>query len=75
MIFFNLFTFILSTFISDAFKNTFHLHNKFRMSNKLYNQNILNNDNFVYIISHHYLCDDYFYPSYCDLHRIYKTDT
>jgi len=72
------------TFVSDAFKNTYYLHHtlhhKVKMSNKLYNQNILNDNNniipddFVYIISHHYECDDYFYESYCDLHRIYKTD-
>jgi hypothetical protein len=49
-----------------------------KFSNKLFDHN--NNDNniitndFVYIISHHYECDDYFYPSYCDLHRIYKTE-
>jgi hypothetical protein len=74
---------MLFTFVSDAFKNTYYLHHKVKMSNKLYIQNILNDNNdnnniipddFVYIISHHYECDDYFYQSYCDLHRIYKTD-
>ena len=80
MIFLNLFTFILFINISNAFKNTYYLHNKVKLSNKIYNQNILNNDNnmftddFVYIISHHYTCEDYYYQSYCDLHRIYKTD-
>jgi hypothetical protein len=85
MIFLNLFTFILFTFTSNAFKNTFNLYNKLKSSNKLFNNNILNNDilnndnniitdNFLYIISHHYECDDYFYQSYCDLHRIYKSD-
>ena len=80
MFFINLFTFIVFTFVSDAFKNTNFLHYKLKISYKLYNQNILNNDNniftdnFVYIISHHYTCEDYFYQSYCDLHRIYKTE-
>lgn len=67
MFFINLFTFILFTFASDAFKNTNFIHYKLKMSNILYTQNILNNDmftyNFVYIISHHYTCKDYFYPS------------
>jgi hypothetical protein len=77
--FIHLFTFTLFTFVSRAFKNTFILHNQLKNSNKLFNHNILNNDNiithdFVYIISHHYECDDYFYQSYCDLHRIYKTE-
>jgi hypothetical protein len=78
--FINVFTFTLFTFVSHAFKNTFIFHNQFKSSNKLFNNNILNNDNhiitddFVYIITHHYECDDWFYQSYCDLHRIYKTE-
>ena len=77
---FNIFTFILFTFLSNALKKNNYLHHKLKMGRKLYNQNILNDDNntitdnFVYIISHHYTCEDYFYQSYCDLHRIYKTD-
>jgi len=35
------------------------------------NKNIIN-DNFLYIITHIYECDDYFYQNYCDVYRIYK---
>jgi hypothetical protein len=31
-------------------------------------------NNFVYIISHHYFSDDWNYPPYCDLYKIYKTE-
>ena len=71
--FINLFIFTLFTFVSHSFKSTLNLYNKFKTSNKLFNNNIITDD-FVYIISHHYECDDYYYQSYCDLYRIYKTE-
>ena len=73
MSFMKLFTFTLFTFVSHAFKNTHRLlNNKLISSTTLFNQNNIND--FIYIISHHYECDDYFYASYCDLHRVYKTE-
>ena len=71
------FTFMLFSF--QAFKFTQYVNHKIRNINKLTifdNKNDYNmfSDRFVYIISHHYYCDDYNYPSYHDLHRIYQTD-
>ena len=70
--------FTLMLFSFNAFKFTQYVKHKNRNMNKL---TVYDSDNydlfserFVYIISHHYYCDDYNYPSYHDLHRIYQTD-
>jgi len=54
---------------------------KLKIGNKLYTRKSTKNneynrmsDSFVYIISHHYFPDDFFYSSYQDLHKIYQTD-
>ena len=60
-----------------------YVNHKLESVHKLYSENNINiynneynimSDSFVYIIIHHYYCDDPFYEPYDDLHRIYKTD-
>jgi hypothetical protein len=83
--FIKLLTFVLFITTYNAFKFTNYVNYKLKIGNELhienkpniYNDNNKHNimtDNFIYIISHHYNCDDYFYQPYCDLYRVYQTD-
>jgi len=58
-------------FINNRNINKLTIYNNHNDNDNDYN---LFSDKFVYIISHHYYCDDYNFPSYHDLHRIYQTD-